>query len=337
MRPRDETDDRPALSGVLVVVPARDEEAEIAGCLRSVATAAERVDLPVVVSVVLHRCTDRTAEKVADVARGYPRVHWVSVDSEAETVGGARADGVDAGRTHEALADLLPMAVWCASTDADSQVPPVWLTEQRVLVDRGLDLVLGTVEPREDGSPSAPFWHAPHRLTEGHLGVRAANLGLRLSAYDDAGGFPDLDEGADVHLVHAVRGIAGLPWTSTDRTRVVTSSRRQGRSGRGFARFLTRLDDAVAAFGPSPELQDRLRSQLLQIAEERGAGKTLCPSDAAGALNPERHRELTPLARAVASTLADEGLVVITQKGVPVDGRTAVGPVRVGLPLAEMR
>ncbi|MBD8061010.1 DUF3253 domain-containing protein [Oceanitalea stevensii] len=337
MHPRDETDDRPALCGVLVVVPARDEEAEIAGCLGSVATAAERVELPVVVSVVLHRCTDRTAEKVADVAREHANVHWVTVASEAETLGGARADGADAGRSHEALADLPPGAVWCASTDADSQVPPAWLAEQRVLADRGLDLVLGTVEPREDGSPSTPYWHAPHHLTEGHLGVRAANLGLRLSAYDDAGGFPDRDEGADVHLVHAVREIAGLPWTSTDRARVVTSSRRQGRSSRGFARFLTRLDVAVAAFGASPDLQDRLRSQLLQIAEERGAGKTLCPSDAAGVLDPERRRELTPLARAVASTLADEGLVVITQKGVPVDGRTAVGPVRVGLPLAEMR
>ncbi|WP_413452932.1 DUF3253 domain-containing protein [Georgenia phoenicis] len=336
MRPRDETDDRPALSGVLVVVPARDEEAEIIGCLHSVATAADRVDLPVVVSVVLDRCTDRTAEKVAGVAREHPNVHWATVDSEADSLGGARADGVDAGRSHEALAGLPPTTLWCASTDADSQVPPTWLAEQRILADRGVDLLLGTVEPREDGSPSAALLRVPHHLTEGHLGIRAANLGLRLSAYDDAGGFPDLDEGEDVHLVHAVREGAGLPWTSTDRTRVITSSRRQGRSARGFARFLSHLDDAVATFGASRELQDRLRGQLLRIAEERGSGKTLCPSDAAGAVDPEHRRELTPVARAVAGMLADEGLVLITQKGVPVDARTAVGPIRVRLAPAEM-
>ncbi|WP_158288561.1 hypothetical protein [Ornithinimicrobium flavum] len=31
MRPREQTDDRPALAGLLVVVPARDEEDEVAG------------------------------------------------------------------------------------------------------------------------------------------------------------------------------------------------------------------------------------------------------------------------------------------------------------------
>lgn len=80
------------------------------------------------------------------------------------------------------------------------------------------------------------------------------------------------------------------------------------------------------------ELEARLRAQLLRIAEERGPDKTLCPSEAAGAVDPERRRELTSLARDVASELANEGILVVTQKGVPVDGRTARGPVRVGLP-----
>ncbi len=336
MRTRAVTADRPALTGLLVVVPARNEEAEIGPCLRSIATAADRVELPVVVSVVLHRCTDRTAEAAADVVRAHPGVHWGVVDSEAATLGAARADGADAGRSHETLSGLSPATVWLASTDADSRVPPTWLSEQRTFADRGLDLVLGTVETRDDGSASAPLWHTPHHLTEGHLGIRGANLGVRLAAYDHAGGFPALDDGADVQLVHAVREVAGLPWSSTDRTRVLTSSRRQGRTVRGFAAFLGRLDDAVATFGAGSELQNRLRTQLLRIAEERGPDKTLCPSEAAGAVDPERRRELTPVARAVASTLADDGLLVVTQRGVPVDGRTAVGPVRVGLPPADM-
>lgn len=336
MRPRDVTETRPALTGILVVVPARDEEEEIAGCLRSVAAAAERVDLPVVVAVVLHRCTDATAERVADVAGAHPGTCWVTVDSDAGSLGGARDDGVAAGRADDALAGLDPAAVWLASTDADSRVPRGWLGEQRALADRGLDLVLGTVEPRDDGSETARLWHAQHHLTEGHLGIHGANLGVRLAAYDDAGGFPALDDGEDVQLVHAVRDVAGRPWTSTDRTRVITSSRRLGRAGRGFAGFLRHLDDAVATFGATAELQDRLRTQLLRIAAERGPDKTLCPSEAAGAVDPEHRRALTPVARAVACQLADEGLLVATQRGVPVDGRTAVGPVRVGLSAAEL-
>jgi hypothetical protein len=85
------------------------------------------------------------------------------------------------------------------------------------------------------------------------------------------------------------------------------------------------------------ELEERLRGEILRLAHERGPAKTLCPSEAAGAVDPARRQALTQVARAVACTLADEGTVVITQKGVVVDGRTAPGPVRVGLPPPEMR
>ncbi len=295
------------------------------------------VDLPVVVSVILHQCTDSTADRVDDVVRGHPDVRWLVVDSGAGTLGGARAEGVLAARHHDALAHLDPRVVWLASTDADSRVPHTWLAVQTELADRGLDLVLGSVEPRDDGSESARLWHAQHHLVEGHLGIHAANLGVRLSAYDVAGGFPDVDDGEDMRLVHAVRDVDGLPWTSTDRARVLTSSRREGRAGKGFARFLRRLDDAVETFGATQELEQRLRVEILRLADERGPEKTLCPSEAAGAVDPTRRQALTHVARAVACTLADEGLVVVTQKGVPVDGRTTPGPVRVGLPSEELQ
>lgn len=337
MRTRDETELRPPSAAALVVVPARDEEDEIGDCLAGVAEAAASVDLPVVVSVVLHRCTDSTADRVADVARALADVRWVVVASDADTLGGARADGVRAGRSHASIASLDPATVWLASTDADSRVPHTWLGAQRDLADRGLDLVLGTVEPREDGTESSRLWHAHHHLREGHLGIHGANLGVRLSAYDAAGGFPALDDGEDVRLVHALRaGRHPVPWTSTDTTRVVTSSRRHGRAGRGFAQFMRRLDDAVATFGPTEELEQRLRAELLRLAHERGTDRTLCPSEAAGAVDPDRRQALTHVARAVACTLADEGVVVITQRGVPVDGRTTPGPVRVRLAPAEM-
>lgn len=90
-------------------------------------------------------------------------------------------------------------------------------------------------------------------------------------------------------------------------------------------------DDVREACDVTEALEERLRAIILELVERRGPGKTICPSEAAGAVDASRRQELTRVARAVAVGLADEGRVVITQRGVPVDGRTAVGPVRVGL------
>lgn len=341
MCPRDETADRPALTAMLVVVPARDEQDAVVDCVMGLDRAAAAVSaegLPVVVCVVRHRCTDGTAELVGGFvgdAVGRGSTGWVVTDSDAETLGEARAEGVLGALVHPALADLDPATVWVACTDADSRVPPTWLAVQRDLADRGLDLVLGTVEPADDGSAAVGFWRA-HPPVEGHRGLHAASLGTRLSAYRRAGGFPAVDAGEDAQLVHAVRHGAGLPWTSTHLAPVVTSSRRDGRRRRGrqqygLGLFLRRLDTTLDAFGDWPELREHLREQVLRLAEERGAEKTSCPSEAAGAVDPARRQELTHLARAVACTLADEGLVEVTQQGVVVDGRRAAGPVRVRL------
>lgn len=339
--------DRPVLQAVLVVVPARDEQDVIRDCLTGIEAAAAAVTgagLPVVVSVVRHRCTDGTAERVdgfVEAAGGHGSTGWVVTDSDAQTVGEARGQGVSRALTHPALADLDPAAVRVASTDADSRVPSTWLTVQRDLADPGLDLVLGTVEPRDDGSPAVGLWRAHHPV-EGHRGLHATSLGVRLSAYLRAGGFPAVEVGEDAHLVHAIRHGAGLPWTSTHLVPVVTSARREGRRRRGRQQqgvgpFLRRLDTALAGSDGGSVLPERLRAEVLRLAEERGPSKTLCPSEAAGAVDPARRRELTHLARAVACTLADEGLVDITQQGVVVDGRRALGPVRVRLVPAQTR
>jgi glycosyltransferase involved in cell wall biosynthesis len=52
----------PTAGALAVVVPAHDEEALVADCLRSVLRALQRADLPSVLVLVAHRCTDRTAE-----------------------------------------------------------------------------------------------------------------------------------------------------------------------------------------------------------------------------------------------------------------------------------
>ena len=74
---------------------------------------------------------------------------------------------------------------------------------------------------------------------------------------------------------------------------------------------------------------------VLQLLEERGAGKTICPSEAARALAASDDRStwepLMDEARRAAFALADAGQIVVTQKGRVVDGRSAKGPIRLRL------
>lgn len=76
-----------------------------------------------------------------------------------------------------------------------------------------------------------------------------------------------------------------------------------------------------------------LEQHLLRLLEERGAGKTICPSEAARAAAPGKDdddwRPLMEPARRAARRLAAAGEVEITQGGTVVDPSTAKGPIRV--------
>lgn len=64
------------------------------------------------------------------------------------------------------------------------------------------------------------------------------------------------------------------------------------------------------------------------LLRERGAGKTICPSDAARAVAGANFRRWLPLVRSVASELVLGGEVVVLQKGKPVALENARGPIR---------
>ncbi|WP_245818931.1 DUF3253 domain-containing protein [Marivita hallyeonensis] len=66
---------------------------------------------------------------------------------------------------------------------------------------------------------------------------------------------------------------------------------------------------------------------LLDLAHQRGSGKTFCPSEAARRLAAD-WRPLMPDVRRVAADLS----LRATQKGKPVDPVIAKGPIRLGLP-----
>ncbi len=234
-----------ACTAVRVVVPARDEEILLPGCLRTLAVAVARLageaadgpdghaaPLDAGIVLVLDRCTDRSAA----VARSVPGVDVLEVD--AGSVGSARDLGA-----RRALASCAaePRHVWLAMTDADSQVPASWLTGQLDHARAGADLVVGTVEPDVDVSPHVlARWRAAHDLREGHPHVHGANLGIRGDAYLAAGGFRAWACEEDVDLVARVTA-AGRAVARTDRGRVRTSARLLGRAPGGFAAHLRRL------------------------------------------------------------------------------------------------
>ena len=70
-----------------------------------------------------------------------------------------------------------------------------------------------------------------------------------------------------------------------------------------------------------------IRAALIDLALQRGRGKSFCPSEAARALAPD-WRPVMPEVRRVAASLPE---LEATQKGRPVDPLTAKGPIRLRL------
>jgi hypothetical protein len=73
---------------------------------------------------------------------------------------------------------------------------------------------------------------------------------------------------------------------------------------------------------------ERIARTIRELLAQRDEGKTICPSDAARALDPEDFRPLMEPVRRVARDLAARGELEVTQKGRVVDIDTARGPIR---------
>ena len=74
---------------------------------------------------------------------------------------------------------------------------------------------------------------------------------------------------------------------------------------------------------------------ILEITEERGADKTVCPSEVARAKRKENWQQLMGEIRVRAVKLADAGQIAIYRKGKPVDPHDFKGVYRLGLPDTE--
>ena len=82
--------------------------------------------------------------------------------------------------------------------------------------------------------------------------------------------------------------------------------------------------------------ESEIEATMLRLVAERGADKTVCPSEVARALGgprPEDWRPLMQPIRHVAVRLAGQERVAILRKGVPVvDLETMRGIYRLGMP-----
>lgn len=215
-----------------VVVPAHDEQDSIEACLASLAVAAGHPALRSVdvrVLTVLDSCTDDTSARVGEA---------ISVD--VHNVGASRRAGYE--HLLDGSHDL--DGLWLAATDADTVVPPHWLSEQARLRAAGADAVAGTVQVhdwREQPDLVRRAFHATYgRPPEGHQHVHGANLGVSAQAYLSVGGFPPVPLSEDQALVDALLS-AGRRVVATGAIPVVTSGRRTGRARSGFADHLSGL------------------------------------------------------------------------------------------------
>ncbi len=239
----DATEER-VISTVGVVVPARNEQADIARCLDAVDVAVthlrnDSADPPDVrVVIVLDSCTDGTAA-LAD----RPGVELVAVD--AGCVGTARA----AGAALLLAGAVRPEQIWLANTDADSTVPSDWLLSMVSAARRVADVVLGTVVPGTGLDHVAlRAWHDRHDLRAGHGHVHGANFGIRGDVYTALGGWPALCTGEDRYLAARALAHPSVHVVRTASIPVHTSSRLIGRAPDGFARYLRAL-----SLGPDEE------------------------------------------------------------------------------------
>jgi hypothetical protein len=243
---------------VVVVVPARDEEAGIGATLRSVcasldeARACGLVD-EAVVEVTAHRCVDATEARARAVLRGRPEGRVVR-DDRPTGIGRVRDEAA-----HRGLAALPgpPSGTWVLSTDADSHVGTAWVGDILREADRTSAVAVVGLAPLD-------AWHggahgedlyadvlASKMRTEDrdalhqHDHVYGANLAVRADAYLDVGGFPHAVHGEDQALLDALVA-AGHRVLRTRTIAVTTSGRLRGRAEGGLAEHLALLD-AVSA------------------------------------------------------------------------------------------
>jgi glucosyl-3-phosphoglycerate synthase len=244
----------PGLRAV-IVVPARDEEERIAGCVRAVAAQVGVEPGAFEVVLVLDHCTDATRRQALDAAAALPPVPLIVLESDLPGAGHARRRGMDFA-CERLLAAGRPDGL-IASTDADSRVDSNWLATQLVLAGEGARAIGGRIDLDPDEAAALPASVLEARATQararldrvreqangsdGHHQFSGASLAVTAHTYREVGGLPVGEALEDEALERALED-RGIQILRSARVHVTTSARTDGRASRGLARDLALAD-----------------------------------------------------------------------------------------------
>jgi glucosyl-3-phosphoglycerate synthase len=229
----------------VVVIPARDEEDRIGGCLEALAAQTVGVDAFEVV-LVADACRDRTAELAATVAARLGL--WLTViRGPGAGAGAARRLGMDAAAGRLLRAGRPGGLIAC--TDADSRVRPDWLARQLAHLEAGARVVAGLVELDRADSAGLPAAVLDRRARDAAARLQAirsrdagaehhhfagSSIGIDAETYRAIGGIEPLPALEDAALADRVAA-HGIPIVRAADVRVTTSARQDGRATRGLA------------------------------------------------------------------------------------------------------
>lgn len=237
-----------------VVVPARNEEDLVAGCLRALANQINVSPAEYEVILVLDGCTDATEDRAREVVLESPELRLHFLEGPAEGAGHARRVGMETACAR--LLELGRKDGLISSTDADTVVAPDWLAAQFACIEQGARAIGGRIELAEDEDlpNGVAGWRAErgHRrhmdlLSEPangeepryleHWQFSGASLALTAEVYREVGGLEPRAALEDEHLERILRQ-RGVPIERPLSVRVTTSARLVGRAERGLSRDL---------------------------------------------------------------------------------------------------
>jgi glycosyltransferase involved in cell wall biosynthesis len=261
--------DRPPASRlrISVTIPAQNEEDLIEDCLHGLKAQVDRWGDPLdpdlyEVILLVNNSTDRSVEIAHRFASLYPdfRLHIIDIvlAPRHAHVGWARRLAME-----EALGRFRHMrhpGGVIAATDADTVVAPDWVAETLAAVDAGAEGVGGRLmlppvslldaEPRlrEATLRHRRYERLTHRLASlldpdpfdhwpRHGDHGGASLAATAHAYARAGGMPAVATGED-HAFYARLKRTGTRFRHSNRVRVFTSDRQDGRAAGGMAATL---------------------------------------------------------------------------------------------------
>lgn len=196
---------------VSVIIPARNEEENIATCLNAISHQKYPTELLEII-VVDDLSTDNTAKIAADFSQNEPRIQVIQL---ADYPGKQRKKAALEVGIQSATGEII------LTTDADCQMGQHWVSAMVAQFDQNADLISGPVVLTGSGAlAKMQTLEFMGLITVGAASIASgqpnmcngANLAYRKSAFNAVGGFLDnqgLASGDDEFLMHKIAAMGG--------------------------------------------------------------------------------------------------------------------------------